>query len=216
MKDYDRLLSHEEVAEMVGEGTRLVEIGCNDGRDTARFLDDMPKTFIDAFEPDRRAIAAFRKRIPESETRVTLHEVAVADVDGQRPWWRSGGFTELAGPEGYNLSGSLLEPTGHLDQDPRITFTGGHVVPTIRLDTWFANAGEPKIDFLWMDVQGGEQLVISGGLRAVSACRYIYTEYSDTELYLHQPNLHAICALLTDHDLVATYQSHNALFRRET
>ncbi|MGM4884385.1 MULTISPECIES: FkbM family methyltransferase [unclassified Rhizobium] len=56
-------------------------------------------------------------------------------------------------------------------------------VETRRLDDWCGEAGLENIDVIWMDVQGAEADVIAGGNQILSRTRYIYTEYSDQELY---------------------------------
>jgi hypothetical protein len=52
------------------------------------------------------------------------------------------------------------------------------------------------IDFIWADVQGAEDLVFLGAQETLKRTKYIYTEFSNTELYEHQPNLQLIHKIL--------------------
>ncbi len=56
-----------------------------------------------------------------------------------------------------------------------------------------------------MDVQGAEADVIAGGMQTVSNTRFIYTEYSDRELYEGQLSLRAILDLLPSFEVAAHY-----------
>ncbi|WP_283812796.1 FkbM family methyltransferase [Bradyrhizobium cytisi] len=56
-----------------------------------------------------------------------------------------------------------------------------------------------------MDVQGAESDVIAGGTHTLSNTRFIYTEYSDHELYEGQLSLQGILDLLPDFELIARY-----------
>ena len=53
-----------------------------------------------------------------------------------------------------------------------------------------------SIDFLWADIQGAEGEMIRGGQKALSATPFLYTEYSNDELYEDQVSLCEILGLL--------------------
>jgi hypothetical protein len=56
----------------------------------------------------------------------------------------------------------------------------------MRLDD-VESLAETTIDFIWVDVQGAEDLVFSGATGVLSRTRYVYTEYA-TGLYEGQLN----------------------------
>ena len=64
------------------------------------------------------------------------------------------------------------------------------------LDSYAKNLG--RIDFIWADVQGAERKMIQGGLQTLSRTEWLYTEYSDVELYEGQPSLSEILVMLPD------------------
>lgn len=56
-----------------------------------------------------------------------------------------------------------------------------------------------------MDVQGAESDVIAGGQKTLGRTRFIYTEYSDRELYEGQLSLRSILDLLPAFEVVTLY-----------
>ena len=52
------------------------------------------------------------------------------------------------------------------------------------------------IDFILADVQGAEGEMIRGGRKALARTRYLFTEYSDDQMYRGQPSLSEILAML--------------------
>ena len=55
-----------------------------------------------------------------------------------------------------------------------------------------------KIDFMWVDVQGAEDLVFSCAQETLKNTRYVYTEFSNYELYAGQLTLEKLLALFGD------------------
>jgi len=178
----------------------ILEIGCNDGGQTRDFLKLFSKATIYAFEPDPRARARFAAAV--QDPRVTLFDLAISNIDGEIDFHMSSGApsADVAAqlPQGWDLSGSIRKPTGHLDALPWCTFDQHLTVKTLTLDTWCRNAGVQAIDFIWADVQGAEADLIRGGQAALANTRYFYTEYSDRELYEGQPSLRTLLSLLPD------------------
>jgi len=208
MRTNPRGLTAEEIRDLVGESPVMLEVGCNDGTDTLRFLDAMPGIRLFCFEPDPRPAAVFKARVP-----VFLIEAAVSDVDGTAVLYQSGGRPDPSGVGEWNKSSSIVEPTGHLKMSPWCKFTPAITVPTVRLDTWLAQYDVPAIDFIWADVQGCEAKMISGGTETLKRTRWLYTEWYPTAMYAGQPNLDDICAMLPGWELVGIYGRENALFR---
>src|SRR4029077_2666193 len=125
---------------------------------------------IHCFECDPRPIRAFRSRI--SDTRCQLHEVALSHRTGVATLRMSGGAREDVQQEDWDQSSSLLEPTGHLSVHPWVTFGRTCQVETTRLDDWAEQVIPNRVvDFVWMDVQGAEHLVIGGGVSTFARTR---------------------------------------------
>ncbi|MHC4867498.1 MAG: FkbM family methyltransferase [Planctomycetota bacterium] len=224
-----RNLTAKDMRALVGnDHPDILEIGCNDGTDTLRFLEAMPRARIFAFEPDPRALKRFHTKV--SSDRVELLAAAVSDTDGTATFYGSSGRHPHAGKPGaseacsldeWDLSGSLLRPTGHLAYSPFTTFPEDrqYTVETIRLDTWL-HLHHPeikRIDFIWCDTQGAEAAVIRGGPEVLGMARYLYAEIYDyapqfrTPLYDGQASLEELQGMLPAFDLLGIY-GDNALF----
>ncbi len=222
-------LNAGDIRNLVGTDSPLIlEIGCNDGTDTLKFLEAMPHSRVYTFEPDPRAIKRFRGNV--SDHRVILSEVAVSATDGKATFYGSSGRAPARSRrpgalaccflDEWDLSGSLCRPTGHLTFSPWTTFPESrrYQVKTIRLDTWLSNHPEIEtIDFIWCDVQGAEVMVIQGGTNTLAITRYFYTEFYNKPLYEGQLPLSKLQEMLPGFQLLGIYSSRrdrNALFER--
>lgn len=209
--DYPGPISKSTIRELVGRDDPLIlEIGCNDGSDTAELLTTFPRCEIHCFECDPRPISEFRRKIVDP--RAQLHETALSNRDGRAILHMSGGTTAGAHKDDWDLSSSLLAPKLHLEHEPWVTFERDLEVPTVRLDAW-AETSIPgrTVDFIWMDVQGAEHLVIRGGTKTFSHSRFCHFEYYDVEMYEGQKALREIMGLLPKWQVLATFENYDAL-----
>ena len=98
---------------------------------------------------------------------------------------------------------------------PWVKFEKTITVSTCRLDDWCAENGVKQVDFIWMDVQGAEGDVIAGAPKILQETRFLYTEYSNKELYDGQPSLKRLLAQLPSFDVVARYEGDVLLRNRK-
>jgi FkbM family methyltransferase len=203
-------IDHTELANIIDSPEPfIIEIGCNNGRDTKAFLDTTPTATIHCFEPDPRAISDFGLY---QDQRVTLHRCAIGNRSENVFLYQSGGIPDCDNPnQEWHKSSSILPPTGHYQKSPEITFTKRNQVCVRTLDS-FLDEFPSKIDLIWMDVQGAEALVILGAQRTFERTHYIYTEYYDSEMYLRQPDLKAILAFMPEWEPMKIY-GENVLLR---
>jgi FkbM family methyltransferase len=205
-------LTHEEIATLVKKpNPTILEIGCNNGSDTLALLRVMPQAKIYCFEPDPRAVARFKEQLGSHLDKVRLFEIAVSDRAGQVEFHSSGGGNL---PD-FDQSGSIRRPKNHLLEYPWVKFEKTIAVNTCRLDDWCAENGIKQIDFIWMDVQGAEGDVITGAPKILEKTRFLYTEYSNNELYDGQPSLKNLLAQLPSFDVVARYPGDVLLRNRK-
>jgi FkbM family methyltransferase len=186
----------------------ILDIGCNDGSHTQKFLSLFDKATVYSFEPDPRAQERFKQKVTDERAR--LFEVALAAVDGSADFYVSGGYPskdwEEVMPKGWDMSGSIRKPVEHRQAFPWCTFDQKIEVRTQRLDTWCQAENVNFIDFIWADVQGAEVDLIDGGQTALRQTRYLYTEYSNRELYEGQPRLKTILERLPDFEIARRYE----------
>jgi len=111
-------------------------------------------------------------------------------------------------------SGSLRRPTGHLKHFPQIAFEVSGMVPTYTLDWIFEHECLPKIDLLWVDIQGAEDMMIRGGQTALKHTRYLFMEVEQEELYEGEGLRDDLVAMLPGWSVVEEFP-YNILMRNE-
>lgn len=182
----------------------IFEIGSADGQDTLKFLNlfKNPNFKIYGFEPEPKNIKLIKEKINDS--RFYLFKGVISDTNGEISFNRS----STGNPEDLSLSGSIMQPKNHLKEWDWIHFDEKITVPSITLDTFCKDKNIDVIDFVWCDVQGAEEKVILGGKETfANKVRYLYTEYSNNELYAGQPTLAKILELLPDFEIVKDFKT---------
>jgi len=196
---------------MIGRSDPVIlEIGANNGNHSARFLELFPKSQLYCFEPDAKAIAEWKAKM--GQTHAVLIEAAVGARSGRTTFYASSRRESPEGVKEWNKSGSIREPTGHLECHPSVIFhekTASVRITT--LDAWTAQKAISDIDFIWADVQGAEGDLIEGAHETLTRTRFFYTEYDNRELYKGQLTLAQIEQLLSNFRLLARYRK-DALF----
>jgi 2-O-methyltransferase len=218
---YDQI-NGDYLRNLVGANARVIlEIGAHHGWHTEAFLRLFPDAVIYAFEPDPRAIAKFKANI--SNPRVHLFEIAISAMDGEAEFHASGGLrpgmsytdAERIYPHGWDQSGSLRAPKTHKAKWPWCKFDRTIPVAIRSLDSWAQEHGVGSVDFIWADMQGAEGDLISGGLTTLARTRYLYTEYSDEEIYEEEPTLQMLLDMLPNFYVLKRYPS-DVLLKNKT
>lgn len=194
----------------------ILEIGANDGGDSRVLAAEIPEATIHCFECDPRALEHFRATPPPPN--VTLHTYAVGAYDGRSTFHMSGGTNPSSGQRDWDLSGSLRKPTGHKERYRWCTFDRTLEVEVRRLDSWLAEQKLPTVDFIWLDVQGGEADVFSGAPRTLRRTRFIYTEFNAWKKPLYEGALTlegTLAALGPGWTPLGIYEGYNLLLRNE-
>jgi FkbM family methyltransferase len=177
----------------------FVEIGAHFGTDTADFRRLHPNARIVCFEPDPRNIKMIKSLGIDKQCE--LIEKAVGNQTKKIPFFLSSGnakkkeVSQILKENDWSCSSSVKKPTGHLYTHPWIQFNKTIQVDCIRLDDVTSLKGH-SIDFLWMDVQGAEELVFEGAKETLPCIKYLYTEYSNQQLYEGQLNKNQLLSIL--------------------
>lgn len=188
----------------------IFDIGACEGEDSIRYARLFPNSRVYTFEP-----------LPENQTLVLenlekfgvknaeLHRVALADREGISAFHVSSGKP----PEKWegekwnygNKSSSLLEP-GHVNERFEwIKFCRSIDVECNTLDGFLKNNNLQRIDFIHMDVQGAELLVLKGAGPKISDITSIWLEVSDEELYKNQVLKNELEKFLLENGFVKTH-----------
>jgi 2-O-methyltransferase len=188
-------MAKKEIHEWIGELMKdiknpiVVEIGSNTGTDTVK-LAAIPGVMVYAFEPDPRC------DLTKMPANVIVNKMAVSDNTGDAVFNLSDSPGYTTPGKIWTYSSSLLKPINHLTVHPHVKFEKQVKVKTIRLDDYCVEKGIKKIDFLWMDTQGAEAKIFAGAGDILKNTRYVYTEYSNDELYEGQQPLVKLIEIL--------------------
>lgn len=162
----------------------IFEIGAHIGTSTEKIRSIAPDSIYYAFEPDIRNLKILWSLF--QGPRITIVSKAVGRVDGQVPFWQSGGINKSG--RLHTDSSSIKRPVAHAKMFPWMKFTES-TCECIRLDTFIKIKDINHIDLIWADVQGAELDVIEGGQEAFKRTHWFYTEYMKEPRYEGQPNL---------------------------
>lgn len=140
------------------------------------------------FEANPALEAQIRANVTNPKHRIVMS--AVSDTDGMADFHVVNNV----------YSSSLLPLKEHLRHYPSITETGVLRVPTLRLDTFFAqNQLDPaSFNFINLDIQGGEAMAIEGMGSLTRHLDVIYAEVNEAELYAGCLTLPRFDAMLAD------------------
>jgi FkbM family methyltransferase len=167
------------------EDSIIFEIGCHMGLDTVKIKQITNTNSYHCFECDPRNVEILKRENID----IILNEIAVYNIDGETDFYQSTGnpgviFDEsILNENDWTASSSIKKPKKHLEITTWCGFTEPIRVKSIRIDTYCKQNSVDKIDFVWMDVQGAEREVFEGFGEMLENTKYIYTEYSDQELY---------------------------------
>ena len=79
----------------------------------------------------------------------------------------------------------------------------------MRLDTYVKGKSIPKVDFIWVDVEGAERDVIQGAVETLKITRFVFTEYGATYYHPEAMTKRETMRLMREHnfELMPEYTS---------
>ena len=212
----------------------IIEVGANNGSDTLVF-DSLVKDYIIlAFEPDVRAYsklissckAASNVQVKMAEellfqtknnNAIVASQKAVSNKIGEANFFASNSV--FKNHENWDMSGSILEPHNHKKVHGWCKFEEPKLIKTTTLEEAIAEISAdmiefPTIQFLWIDAQGAEKLVLEGLEDYIEFTNYIWTEYNNNEMYKGQPKRQELVDLLAGFEVLLD-DGDNLLFRNK-
>ena len=106
-----------------------------------------------------------------------------------------------------NKSSSLLPPDKHTELVDFIQFNKKIEVETITLSSFCAENDIDVIDYIHMDVQGAELMVLEGAGDYINSVKAIWLEVAKVELYKDQPLENEVEAYMKKRDFVLVKNS---------
>ncbi|HWF90347.1 MAG TPA: FkbM family methyltransferase, partial [Pyrinomonadaceae bacterium] len=186
-----------------GPGSKLfLELGAHNGADAA-WLAQIPGAIVHVLEPDLR-------NQPQARPNVIVHEKAIGAHDGQA----SLVLSQRGWGESWTHSSTIKQPFNHLLRYP-VTFGGSVPVTVQTLDSFCEERSLDVIDFIWADIEGAEGDMIRGGRASLKRTRYLFTEFSDDELYMDQVTLAEILEMLPQFKVIEVWQDYVLLENQE-
>lgn len=166
--EYVGLFTLQHLDEFLGISSHQIRhccvVGTKYGFEIEPILARYPKTMVDAFECSPRWL--HHLQIFHDNPRVNVIPKAVSSVSGNAMFFE----TNLEG------NGSLLK-IGNLHRKwYGSKQTEQYNVVTTTLDEYYKNS---LIDLLWIDVQGGEKLVLLGATQVLKTVKAVYIEVTD-------------------------------------
>jgi 2-O-methyltransferase len=156
----------------------IVEAGSHFGEDTLWLGRFWPEGNVHAFEPSPELFALTVKHTSWIRN-VHRYPFALSDTVGAIELYVSSGAS--------TSSSSILPPKEHLIEHPTVKFEKKITVPTITLELWAQQYGIPRVDFVWLDVQGAELQALKGMGKLIETTRVLHLEVSMRETYAGVP-----------------------------
>lgn len=170
----------------------IFDVGACEGEDTVRYALRFPNARLFAFEPLPSNQALVRANFARYGVgQAELVPMALSDRAGEAVFYVSSGRPpELFAGQDWNYgnkSSSLLPPARAEPMFGWIEFKEAVTVPTDTLDHFCIARGLDHIDFIHMDVQGAEHLVLDGAAVMLPRTTALWLEVSNQALYVGQP-----------------------------
>lgn len=170
---------------------KIFDIGSCDGLDSVKYARMFPASTIYAFEPLSKNVELIYSNLTTySVSNIQVVPVALSDKKGQEKFYVSSGNPEELKSSDWdygNKSSSLLPPDKTTEVLDWLKFDQ---VETVETNTLFEFCQENKIssiDYIHMDVQGAELLVLNGAKEYISKIKMIWLEVENISLYKDQP-----------------------------
>jgi FkbM family methyltransferase len=169
----------------------IFDVGGCEGEDSIRYARFFPHARVFTFEPLPENQELIRKNLARYPVpNVELVPCALSDRRGEATFHVSSGRPpELFAGEAWNYgnkSSSLLSPAAAAPMHGWIEFKSTITVPCITLDEFCAERGLTEVDFIHLDVQGAEHLVLAGAERLLPQIGAFWLEVASQELYRGQ------------------------------
>lgn len=194
----------------------IFEIGACEGEDSIRYSNLFPQARIYAFEPLPYNIERIHNNIKKyNKQNIAVHQCALSNFVGSSMFHVSSGAPEGIGTSDDwdygNKSSSLLPPDKHLEMFSFISFDKQITVNTSTVDVFCKEKGITAIDFVHLDVQGAELMVLNGTHDLLPTIKAIWLEVSKVTFYKDQPLIDEVDEFMLVNNFVLVKDATNAV-----
>jgi len=166
------------------------EIGACEGEDSVKYARLFPDAMIYSFEPLPGNFKLIKNNLVKYNiTNVFPVNIALSDAAGEAEFYvSSANNADNPGNWDYgNKSSSLLAPEKHIEIIDFIEFNEKIKIKTTTIDAFCRDNEIKAIDFVHLDVQGAELMVLKGARAHLNSIKAIWLEVSKVSLYKDQP-----------------------------
>lgn len=163
----------------------IFDVGSRDCKQSIELYHLFPNAKIYAFECNPNTLEICKNNIKNYQDRITLIEGAVCDYDGVITFYPiNQEKTITTWADGNPGASSLFKSNGTY----RAEYYVQDEIQTKchRLDSVMMKYNIPKVDIIWMDLQGAELLALKGLGDYINNLKYMHTEVSFREIYSGQ------------------------------
>ncbi len=151
----------------------IIDCGAHVGVDTLA-LAKIKNSTVHAFEAAPHIFQQLKKNTSGFKN-IFCYEEALGNKNGKAIFHISAG--------GSDGSSSLLAPKEHLNTHPEVNFNESIEVKVTTLDDWALRHNIKKVDLLWLDMQGAEQMMLNESVSILPGVQLIHSEVSMVETY---------------------------------
>lgn len=211
-----------KVVKFLPDNPVILEAGCCAAEDTLRFKKIWPDCIVYAFEPNPDLYEIAKKNIGDTEG-IYLYPYALSDKEENRTFYMSK-FMPGASSFFADNSKNVNVPQSVLDS---LKITREEYIPSyldepitvqcLTIDSWRNKIRQ--IDYLWLDAEGAEVLILKGAIETLKQTRVISIEFSFVEFRKGWVQFDELYEYLITHNfkIYALWQAHenwcgNAIF----
>ena len=179
----------------------IFDVGSRDCAQAIEFYNAYPNSKIYAFECNPNTLNICKKNIEKYTDRITLIEGAVIDYDGNITFYPiNQEKTITTWRDGNPGASSIFKSNGKYTVE---TYVQDEIITNChRLDTIMEKYGIPRVDIIWMDLQGAELLALKGLGKQLQNVQYIYTEITHIEMYSGQVMFNELNNFILSNDFI--------------
>ena len=190
------------------QAIKIFDIGACEGEDAVRYSFLFPNATVYLFEPRPDNLKMVAKNIEAfNRTNIVVSDLALSSENGKATFYLSSGQPQEEGAAGDwdfgNKSSSLLPPGEEMKRQTEwLKFENTLEVSTQRLEDYCKQLDISSIDFIHMDVQGAELMVLHGAGNMIENISAVWLEVEAVELYKGQPIKQDVEKFMEQHDFI--------------
>ncbi|MCB9034055.1 MAG: FkbM family methyltransferase [Chitinophagales bacterium] len=192
----------------------IFDIGACEGESSIRYKQQFKNAQIHLFEPLPNNVKLIEDNIKTYQVNnFIVTQKCLSNQLGKVDFFvSSGNPNNIDNNEDWdygNKSSSLLEPNKTLEIHDWLKFKDKIEVETSTIDNYCAEKKITTIDFIHMDVQGAELMVLEGAKSMLQKIQAIWLEVENVELYKNQPIKTDIEAFLENNNFIKVIDTVN-------